>query len=75
MLGQCVCEALSTGAVVSVCGQHPVHPTVHLQRSHTQRRAAQLIHQHVAADMTRGKMLKILVSIDNLDTLNTSIKY
>ena len=52
VLGQGVGVALPAHAVVRQRVQHPEHPAVHLQRRHTQRRAAQLVHQHVAEGET-----------------------
>lgn len=56
-LCQCESEVFSPGAVVRVCGQHAIHATVDLQSSHTQRCAAQLIHQRMAESILHCQSL------------------
>lgn len=65
VLGQGLCEALSSNAVVSVSVENPEHSSVDLQHCHTQRCPAQLIHQDMAVNTCR-KIIYLMSALVNL---------
>ncbi len=61
-----MCEALSSGPVIRLCGEDPVHSAVHLQDGDAERRASEFVHQHMTVEEKRNgnEAFKLKVTIN-----------